>query len=84
MTPTSNKIGILEIYESLSQVVKVAATCHHSVREILDCHQPDNGLVASMYELVTLEFILAEFRAVKSESKGDLVVSSKDLDVIDD
>jgi hypothetical protein len=37
-----------------------------------------------MYELVTLEFILAEFRAVKAETKGDLVVSSKDLDVIED
>lgn len=82
--PGSNKIGILEIFESLSSVVKVAAACHHGVREILDCHEPDNGLVASMYELVTLEFMLAELRAVKAESNGSQVVSSKDLDIIED
>jgi len=50
----------------------------------LDCHEPDNGLVASMYELVTLEFMLAELRAVKSEYHGCQIVSSKDLDVIED
>lgn len=84
MTPTSNKIGILEIFESLGSVVKVAAASYHAVREIIDCHQPDNGLVCAMYELITTEFMLAELRAVRTELAGDLVVSSKDIDLITD
>lgn len=84
VAPGCNKIGILEIYESLTSVVKVSAACYHAVREILDCHEPDNGLVASMYELVTLEFMLAELRAVKSEQNGSQIVCSRDLDVIED
>jgi hypothetical protein len=37
-----------------------------------------------MYELVTMEFMLAELRAVKTEQRGELVVSSRDLDIIED
>lgn len=84
VAPGCNKIGILEIYESLTSVVKVSAACYHAVKEILDCHEPDNGLVASMYELVTLEFMLAELKAVKSEQNGAQIVCSRDLDVIED
>lgn len=38
MAPGSNFVGILEIFESLTSVVKVTAACHHAVREILDVH----------------------------------------------
>jgi hypothetical protein len=31
---------------------------------------PDNSLVSSMYDLVTIEFMLAELRAVKNELFG--------------
>ena len=67
----ANPCAILEIFESLGQAVKVCAAQHHAVREILDAHQPDNGLLASMYELVTIEFMLSELRAIKSENRGD-------------
>ena len=37
-----------------------------------------------MYELITTEFMIAELRAVKTELTGDLIVSSRDIDVITD
>jgi len=51
--------------------VKVCAASHHAVREILDCHQPDNGLVASMYEVITMEYMMSELKAIKAERRGD-------------
>ena len=78
VTPNALSCHILELFESLGQGVKVASTIYHAVRELLDCHQPDNGLVASLYELVMVEFLLAEMHAVQAEERGDLLVSSPD------
>lgn len=71
LVPGSNSIGMLDIYESLGQIVKVGASIHHAVDELREVHQPDNGLVSSMQNLITLEFMLAELRAVKAELRGD-------------
>ena len=57
---------------------------YHSIRELFECHQPDNGLIASMYELVMVEFLLAEMYAVQAEDRGDLLVSSNDNQLIED
>jgi hypothetical protein len=84
VTPTANPCQILEIFESLGQGVKVGSACFHAVREILDCHQPDNGLIASLYELITMEFMLSELRAIKAENRGDNIVSSRDMELIED
>lgn len=78
LTPRSDKVGILEIFESLSQVTKVAAVINNAFTEIDSAHNPDNGLVAATYDLVTAEFLLAELRAVKAECRGDRIVSSRD------
>jgi len=75
---------MLEIYESLSSITKVSACIHHAVSELHELHQPDNGLVSSMQNLVALEFILAELRAVKAEQCGDQGESARDLDMIED
>ena len=74
----------MEIFESLSQVTKVAAVINNAFTEIQDAHNPDNGLVASTYDLVTAEFLLAELRAVKAECRGDRIVSSRDQAQIED
>ena len=84
LTPGSDKVGILEIFESLSQVTKVAAAINNAFTEIDSAHNPDNGLVAATYDLVTAEFLLAELRAVKAECRGDRIVSSRDQDLIED
>lgn len=47
VVPGSESIGMLEIYESLSMITKVMAACHHSMDEVHEVHQPDNGLVSS-------------------------------------
>lgn len=36
--PSSEEIGIMEIFESLSQVVKVAAGMHHAIGELNEVH----------------------------------------------
>jgi len=84
ITPGSNPVGILEIFESLAFITKVTAAGYHATLEIHEAHQPDNGLVSAMYDLVTIEFLLAELRAVKAELRGNQVMQSRDLDVIED
>jgi hypothetical protein len=37
-----------------------------------------------MQNLIALEFLLAELRAVKAEMKGDIAMQSRDLEVIED
>ena len=84
LVPDGHEIGILEVFDSLSQVVRVAAASHHACREVAEVHKPDNGLISALYELVTTEFLLAELRAVRSESRGDQIVASRDMDLIED
>lgn len=38
LVPGSNYIGILEIYESLSSITRVAAACYHAIQELHDVH----------------------------------------------
>jgi hypothetical protein len=56
--PDGASIGILQLYESLSQVIRVAAASHHTLKELKDTHQPDNGLVSAMQDLVATELLL--------------------------
>ena len=62
---------MLEIFESLSQVTMLAASTYHAIAELNDVHKPDNGLTSSSLDLVTLEFLIAEMRAVSIEHGGD-------------
>ena len=84
LVPGTSSIGMLEIYESLGSVTKIGACIHHAVEELYEVHQPDNGLLSSMQNLVTVEFLLAELRAVKAELQGDEGMQSRDLEVIED
>jgi len=49
----------------------IAASTHHAIAELNEVHRPDNGLTSSSMDLVTLEFLLAEMRAVNIENGGD-------------
>jgi len=49
----------------------LAASTYHAIAELNDVHKPDNGLTSSSLDLVTLEFLLAEMRAVCIEHGGD-------------
>lgn len=82
--PGASEINLLEIYESLSQVTMVAASAHHATSELNDVHRPENGLVSSSVDLVTMEFLLAELRAINIESRGDQLMQPRDLDQIED
>jgi hypothetical protein len=72
--PGASETGILDIFESLSQVVKLVAISHHAVQELQDTHQPDNGLISSLNDLIAIEFIDAELQAVSAEDRGNQLV----------
>jgi hypothetical protein len=76
------EIGILDFYESLSYITKIAAVCHHSIKEINEVHRPDNGLISAAMELQVLKYLLAELRAVKGEERGEMISQNRDLDLI--
>ena len=58
----------------------IAASTHHAIAELNEVHRPDNGLTSSSIDLVTLEFLLAEMRAVNIENGGDQLMQPRDLD----
>ena len=62
----------------------LAACTYHAIAELNEVHKPDNGLTASSMDLVTLEFLLAEMRAVQIEHGGDQLMQPRDLDQIED
>jgi len=49
----------------------LAASAYQAISELNEVHRPENGLVSSSMDLVTLEFLLAEMRAVVIEYRGD-------------
>jgi hypothetical protein len=59
------------MFESLSYISKVVAAGYHATKELHELHRPDNGMVSSILDLVTSEFLLAELIAVKAELRGD-------------
>jgi hypothetical protein len=43
--PGGHEIGILDLYESLSQVTKIAAVFEQTNTELKEAHRPDNGFM---------------------------------------
>lgn len=64
--------------------MKVAAVGMHACQELKQVHNPDNGMISSLQDLITTEFLLAELRTVKVELMGDEGAQSRDLSVIED
>jgi len=46
-------INMLDIYESLASVTKVAAVISNATRELFETHRPDNGLMSAAMDLIT-------------------------------
>jgi hypothetical protein len=80
--PGGQEIGILDLYESLSQVPKIAAVFEQKNTELKEVHRPDNGFMQASLELKAMEFLLAEMLGVRDELRGNHVGSSKGLDKI--
>jgi hypothetical protein len=50
----------------------LSASVYHAIAELNEVHRPDNGLTSSSMDLVVMEFLLAEMRAVGIETcSGD-------------
>ena len=74
LTKESKEIGMLDFYDGLTNVVKIVAACQHACTELQDVHKPDNGFISAATDLITLQFLLAELRAVRAEQNGDQIV----------
>jgi len=65
MTEESERIGILDFYESLQILVKLIAAMKGTVEELQLLHKPDNGMLVTCLELCTYKHILAELKELK-------------------
>ena len=78
-------IGILDFYESLANLPRVVAAIQHCCAELHDVHKPDNGFMSSAMDVVSLQFLHAELKAVRAEEvEGDRITSARELDSIAD
>lgn len=66
-TSNSERIGMLDFYESLSVMVKIIASMKGAYDEIYETHRPDNGLTATSLEVSTYRYLLGELKVVKGE-----------------
>jgi hypothetical protein len=71
-TKDSERIGMLDFYDSLTVLVKVIAAMRGACLELGEVHKPDNGLSLSALELCTYRYIHAELKLIKGEK--DLTV----------
>jgi hypothetical protein len=56
-TRHSERIGMLDFYESLTVIVKIIASMKMAFNELNNAHKPDNGLTISALELCTYRYI---------------------------
>ena len=66
----SERIGILDFYESLQIISKIAAVIRGTCKEFNDIHKPDNGLLSTCLEVSTLRYILGELKLIKEKGKS--------------
>ena len=87
LSPESvREIGILDFYESLSNLPKVISAIQSCQTELHLVHRPDNGYMSAALDVVTLQFLLAELRSIRAEEVegSDRPSSSKDMDLLTD
>ena len=87
LSPESvREIGILDFYESLSNLPKVISAIQSCQAELHLVHRPDNGYMSAALDVVTLQFLLAELRSIRAEEVegSDRPSSSKDMDLLTD
>lgn len=70
LTASSERIGILDFYDSMQMITKILAAMKGAFSEILDVHKPDNGLTITALEIATYRYILAELKIVKGETSN--------------
>ena len=83
-TSQSERIGMLDFYESLTICVKIIAAMKGAYEELNDVHRPDNGLTHSSLELCTYRYLHAELKMVKGNSDMSIEPPVKCLNYIED
>lgn len=83
-SPGSERIGMLDFYESLTILVKLIAAMKGAFTELYEVHHPDNGLTLSALELCTYRYFQAELKMVKGESQLAVDPPAANLNYIED
>lgn len=83
-TSNSNRIGMLDFYDSLTIMVKIVAAIKGAVGEIHQTHRPESGLTSSALELATLKFIQAELKIVKGEKQLMIAPKKEGMPYLED
>lgn len=79
------EIGILDFYESLAFIPKIVSAIQNCCHEMQSVHKPDNGFMSAALDVVTMQFLLAELKALRAEEiGGDRINSARDLKLIED
>ena len=68
MTGESERIGILDFYESFQILVRLVAAMKGTAEELELLHKPDNGMLTTCLEICTYKHILAELKTLKGEN----------------
>jgi hypothetical protein len=63
-TPQSQSVGLLDFYQGLEIIPRCLASIKLSVKSLMDCHKPDNGLLSTALEKCTYDILLAELKTV--------------------
>ena len=82
---SSREIGILDFYESISNLPKIVSAIQTCQAELHGLHKPDNGYMSAALDVVILQFLHAELMVIRAEEiDGERLTSSRDLDLLTD
>ena len=83
-TKHSERIGMLDFYDSLSVIVKIVAAMKGVMEELHDVHRPDNGQTDASIDLCAYKYLLAELKVVKGEQQLLIEPTAKGLHYLED
>lgn len=67
-TKYSDRIGMLDFYDSLTVIVKIIAAMKGTFEELYDVHRPDNGLTTAALELSCYRYLHGELKYIKGDN----------------
>ena len=60
-------MGLLDFYDSLHVMPRAIAAMSKAVKELVEVHRPDNGMMAASLELSAYKMLMAELKVVQNE-----------------
>lgn len=58
---------MLDFYDSLHVMPRAIAAIRKAVKELVEVHRPDNGMMAASLELSAYKMLMAELKVVQND-----------------